>query len=157
MNAPLHTFRRRLRILGAHLRSPSEALLVGRLLAWRLTLPVLKRTVPIATLVRLMASPAGRSTRDTGRIVEFVDLIFTPRRNEDPGNCLDRSLVLYRFLSRNEPGTHLVLGMRRGSSELEGHAWVIAGDRAFGHTPASGGGFEALATFAADGRRVEAR
>jgi hypothetical protein len=50
-----------------------------------------------------------------------------------------------------------VLGMRRGSSELEGHAWVIAGDRAFGETPASGGGFVTLATFAADGRRVEAR
>jgi hypothetical protein len=64
--------------------------------------------------------------------------------------------VLYRFLSRNEPGTRLVLGVRRGSSELEGHAWVIAGDRAFGETPPSGDGFVALATFAADGRRVEA-
>jgi hypothetical protein len=128
-----------------------------RLLAWRMALPVLKRTVPIATLVPVMAHPAGRSTQDTRRIVELVDWIYAPRRNEDPGNCLDRSLVLYRFLSPNEPGTRLVLGMRRGSSEIEGHAWVMAGDRAFGRTPASGGGFETLATFAADGRRVEAR
>jgi len=157
MNATPRSFRRRLRILGAHVRSPSDALLVGRLLAWRLTLPLLKRTVPIATLVRVMASTAGRSTRDIGRIVELVDLTFGPRRNQDPDNCLDRSLVLYRFLSRNEPGTRLVLGMRRGSKELEGHAWVIAGDRAFGRTPASGPDFLSLATFAADGRRVEAR
>jgi hypothetical protein len=130
---------------------------VLRLLGWRVALAALKRTVPIPTLVRLMATPGGRSTRDTPRIVELVDWLYAPRREQDLGNCLDRSLVLYRYLSRNEPGTRLVLGMRRGSSELEGHAWVMAGDRAFGETPASGGGFVTLATFAADGRRVEAR
>jgi hypothetical protein len=157
MSAPPRSFRGRFRTLRKHVRSPSDALLVLRLLAWRLALAVLKRTVPIPTLVRLMATPDGRSTRDTPRIVELVDWLYAPRRDRDLGNCLDRSLVLYRFLSRNEPGTRLVLGMRRGSSELEGHAWVIAGDRAFGETPASGGGFVTLATFAADGRRVEAR
>ncbi len=151
------SFRGRLRTLRKHVRSPSDALLVLRLLGWRLALAVLKRTVPIATLVRLMAAPGGHSTADTRRIVELVDWLYGPRRDRELGNCLDRSLVLYRFLSRSEPGTRLVLGMRRGSSELEGHAWVIAGDRAFGETPASGGGFVTLATFAADGRRVEAR
>jgi hypothetical protein len=130
---------------------------VVRLLGWRVALAVLKRTVPIATLVRLMAAPGGRSTRDTRRIVELVDWLYAPRRDRDLGNCLDRSLVLYRFLSRNEPGTRLVLGMRRGSSELEGHAWVISGDRAIGETPASDSEFMTLASFAADGRRVEAR
>jgi hypothetical protein len=122
-----------------------------------LALAVLKRTVPIATLVRLMATPGGRATRDPRRIVELVDWLYGPRRKRELGNCLDRSLVLYRFLSRSEPATRLVIGMRRESSELEGHAWVIAGDRAFGETPPSGGGFVTLATFAADGRRVEAR
>jgi len=130
---------------------------VLRLLGWRLALAPLKRTVPIATLVRLMATPDGSSTRDARRIVELVNWLYAPRRDRELGNCLDRSLVLYRFLSRNDPGTRLVLGMRRGSSELEGHAWVIAGDRAFGDIPARGGGFVTLATFAADGRRVEVR
>lgn len=157
MSVDPRSFRGRLGTLRTHVRSPADALLVLRLLAWRLALAVLKRTVPIATLVRLMATPGGGPTRDTRRIVELVDWLYAPRRERELGNCLDRSLVLYRFLSRNEPGTRLVLGMRRGSSELEGHAWVIAGDRAFGETPASGGGFVTLATFAADGRRVEAR
>jgi Transglutaminase-like superfamily len=157
MSVDPRSFRGRLRTLRKHIRSPSDALLVLRLLAWRLALAPLKRAVPIATLVRLMATPGGRSTRDTRRIAELVSWLYAPRRNRDLGNCLDRSLVLYRFLSQNEPGTRLVLGMRRGSSELEGHAWVIAGDRAFGYTPASGGGFVTLATFAADGRRVEVR
>jgi hypothetical protein len=130
---------------------------VLRLLGWRLALAVLKRTVPIATLVRLMATPGGHAPQDSRRIVELVDWLYGPRRDRDLGNCLDRSLVLYRFLSRSEPRTRLVLGMRRGSSELEGHAWVISGDRAFGETPASGDEFMTLATFAADGRRVEAR
>ena len=157
MSAPPRSFRGRLRTLRKHVRSPSDALLVVRLLGWRVALAVLKRTVPIATLVRLMAAPGGRSTRDTRRIVELVDWLYAPRRDRDLGNCLDRSLVLYRFLSRNEPGTRLVLGMRRGSSELEGHAWVISGDRAIGETPASDSEFMTLASFAADGRRVEAR
>ncbi len=156
MSVDPRSFRGRLRTLRKQVRSPSDALLVLRLLGWRLALAVLKRTVPISTLVRLMATPDRQSTRDTRRIVELVDWLYAPRRDRDLGNCLDRSLVLYRFLSRNEPGTRLVLGMRRGSSELEGHAWVIAGDRAFGETPPSGDGFVALATFAADGRRVEA-
>lgn len=129
---------------------------MARLLGWRVALAVLKRNVPIATLVRFMASPAGRSTRDTRRIVELVDLTYAPRRDRDPGNCLDRSLVLYRFLSRSDPGTRLVLGVRPGSPALEGHAWVIAGDRAIGEAPADGGSFVTLATFASDGRRVEA-
>ena len=126
-----------------------------RLLGWRVLLAALKRTIPIETLVRWMATPGRRSTGDTRRIVELVNWLYAPRRDRELGNCLDRSLVLYRFLSRNEPGTRLVLGMRRGSSELEGHAWVIAGDRAIGAAPADGGSFEPLATFAADGRRVE--
>jgi hypothetical protein len=157
MSVDPRSFRGRLRTLRKHVRSPSDALLVVRLLGWRLALAVLKRTVPIDTLVRLMATPDGRSTRDTRRIVELVDWLYGPRRDRELGNCLDRSLVLYRFLSPNDPGTRLVLGMRRGSSELEGHAWVIAGGRAFGETTASGDGFVTLATFAADGRRVEAR
>jgi hypothetical protein len=157
MSPDPRSFRGRLRTLRKHVRSPSDALLVLRLLGWRLALAPLKRTVPIATLVRLMATPDGSSTRDARRIVELVNWLYAPRRDRELGNCLDRSLVLYRFLSRNDPGTRLVLGMRRGSSELEGHAWVIAGDRAFGDIPTSGGGFVTLATFAADGRRVEVR
>jgi hypothetical protein len=157
MSADPQSFRGRIRTLRRHVRSPSDALLVLRLLGWRLALAVLKRTVPIATLVRLMATPGRHATWETRRVVELVDWLYGPRGNRELDNCLDRSLVLYRFLSRNEPGTRLALGMRRGSSELEGHAWVIAGDRAFGAIPASGDGFVTLATFAADGRRVEAR
>lgn len=157
MSIDPRSFRGRLRTLRKQVRSPSDALLVLRLLAWRMALAVLKRTVPIATLARLMASPGGRSPRDSRRIVELVDWLYAPRRDRELGNCLDRSLVLYRFLSQNEPGTRLVLGMRRGSSELEGHAWVIAGNRAIGEIPQSDGSFVTLATFGADGRRVEAR
>ena len=155
MNGALRSFRRRLRTLRVHVRSPSDALLVVRLLGWRLALAALKRTVPVAKLVRLMARSPGRTPRDTTRIVELVDWIYAPRRDADPGNCLDRSLVLYRFLGRNESGRRLVLGIRQESGALEGHAWVTAGDRAIGATPASGPDFAPLATFDAEGRRVE--
>lgn len=147
-------FRHKLRTLRDHIRSPSDALLAVRLFGWRLALAPLKRTVPVARLVRLMASSPGRPPGDTRRIVELVDWIFAPRRRADLDNCLDRSLVLYRFLSRKEPGRRLVLGIRQESGALEGHAWVTAGDRAIGATPASGGGFVPLATFDAEGKKV---
>lgn len=154
MSAALQSSRRRLRTFRAHVRSPSDALLAVRLFGWRLALAPLKRTVPVAKLVRLMARSPGRPPEDTRRIVELVDWVYAPRRPADLDNCLDRSLVLYRFLSRSESGRRLVLGIRQESGALEGHAWVTVGDRAIGATPASGGDFVPLATFDAEGNRV---
>jgi Transglutaminase-like superfamily len=154
MTGAFRSVRRRFRTLRAHVRSPSDALLALRLFGWRVALAPLKRTVPVPKLVRLMASSPGHPPRDTDRIVELVDWIYAPRRDVDLGNCLDRSLVLYRFLSRDEPGRRLVLGIRQESGALEGHAWVTAGDRAIGVTSGSGGDFVPLATFDAEGRRV---
>jgi hypothetical protein len=147
--------RRRLRTFRAHVRSPSDALLALRLFGWRLALTALKRAVPIARLVQLMADlPPRNLSRDTGEIVELVDWIYASRRDADLGNCLDRSLVLYRFISRNEPRARLVLGMRQGPGKLEGHAWVLAGDREIGANPDHGPGFQPLAVFDANGRKV---
>jgi hypothetical protein len=155
MSAGLRSVRRRLRTLRAHIRSLSDALLAARLLAWRLAVAPLKRTVPVERLVRLMASSSGRPASDAPRVIELVDWIYGPRRDTDLGNCLDRSLVLYRFLPRNGSSRRLVLGVRRDSGELEGHAWVIVGERVLGATSSSGAEFVSLVAFDAQGRRVE--
>ena len=56
-------------------------------------------------------------------------------RSEHPyryGNCLERSLVLCRYLSAAGSDPELLVGMRRGENELEGHAWVVKGPRCRG-------------------------
>src|SRR5687767_15395950 len=45
-------------------------------------------------------------------------------------NCLRRSVLLYRELSRVGSGPTLNIGFRRGSGGLEGHAWVMLDGRA---------------------------
>ena len=56
-------------------------------------------------------------------------------------NCLDRSLTLYRVLSRADARPTLVLGARRGETSVAGHAWIeIDGESPFdseihGYTP----------------------
>lgn len=157
MSEAIRSFRRRLATVRGHVRSLSDALFVARLLAWRVTLAALKRTIPLARLTRLMANPSGRPMSDTRRVVEMVDWVYGPRRSADLGNCLDRSLVLYRFLSRSEPETRLVIGMRRGPSGVEGHAWVTAGDLALGTVTGPDGDFVPLAAFDSDGCRVVTR
>lgn len=146
---------RRVRTLRAKVRTRSDALLVGRLLAWRIALAVLKRVVPIQRLARLMVSTPGPRIDDTRRIVDLVDWIYASRSGRDLDNCLDRSLVLYRFLSPHEPGTQLVIGMRRGTGELEGHAWITAGGRSIGAIADNGADFVPLAAFDARGHRLE--
>ena len=155
MRTPARAWRARIRRLHARIQSPSDAFLVARLLGWRLAVPVLKRALPIDRLIRLMRSGSPDAAGESHRIIEFVDWIYAPRREPEPGNCLDRSLVLYRFLSANEPGAQLVLGIRRESGALEVHAWVIVGGHPLGAVPPRGERFVPLAAFDAQGRRVE--
>jgi hypothetical protein len=44
-------------------------------------------------------------------------------------SCLPRALALGRYLAHNGCRTQLVLGVRRGSSGVEGHAWRQWGSR----------------------------
>jgi hypothetical protein len=39
-------------------------------------------------------------------------------------NCLERSLVLYRVLSRAGAQPALILGARRDAPSVAGHAWI---------------------------------
>jgi len=39
-------------------------------------------------------------------------------------NCLERSLLTYRFLARAGADPHLVVGVKRVTGNIVGHAWV---------------------------------
>jgi len=125
-----------------------------RMLAWRLVLPVLKRIIPLETLARGMR---GRppSRYEEARIVRLASWIYGSRPVTGADNCLERSLVLYRYLSQANSDARLVLGFRSGKHAVEGHAWVAVGDRSMAADTDERGAFAPLVSFGRDGRIVE--
>jgi Transglutaminase-like superfamily len=144
------TAKRRARRLASLLIRPGDLWLALRMAAWRLVLPALKRRMPLPKLTHLMwrqapAEPAGPARE--ARVVDLAAMVF---RSEHPyryGNCLERSLVLYRYLSAAGSDPELLVGMRRGENELEGHAWVVARGHAVGETPESLEGYGRVVAF----------
>jgi hypothetical protein len=100
------------------------------LAVWRVSLPLLKRVLKVSTLARFMWSPPAVPLDERGRRqrVELVRGVVTSAgRLLVSTNCLERSLVLYRLLSQADAQPALVLGARRGSPSVAGHAWVELG------------------------------
>lgn len=123
-------------------------LLVAELLAWRLLLPVLKRTMSIGLLTRLMWSRPGKASADADARVRSV--LERGGRALLSANCVERSLVLYRVFSRLGMSPVMLLGTRRsGDERLDGHAWVEIGGRPFGESDASD--YAALVMFGTGG------
>jgi Transglutaminase-like superfamily len=101
------------------------------LLALRISLPVLKRTVGVKRLAAWLSARASRA--DTGetreeRIRRAKDTIVNGGRLLISPNCLDRSLAAYWMLRRAGAPATLVLGAKHEHGALAGHAWVEIGD-----------------------------
>ena len=145
---------RRLSSLRWHLRTGADAWLAVRMLAWRLTLPGLKRVVPLERLARAMRrSPGARG--DEERVIRLASWIYGSRPVTGGQNCLERSLVLYRYLSEVNPDVRLVVGVRSVGDGVEGHAWVAVGDRALASVTDERGAYEPVVSYGPAGRIVE--
>ena len=128
-----------------------------RLWTWAALLRVLKHVVPLATLVRMMhARPSRVAPGLTDDIERYLQTSGRfPRR--PPGNCLERSLGVYRLLCQAGASPELLVGMRRlPSHPIEGHVWVRAAGRPIGETAASLHEFQLTASFDENGRRTPA-
>ena len=129
-----------LRALVSLVASPADSWLAVRTLGWMSVLPVLKRLMPLPRLVRLMWLPARASERHldgerrTTRVVSRLS-------RASGGNCLERSLILYRYLARANADPNLVVGMGK-SDEFLGHVWVIVDGQPLFESP------ETLRTYA---------
>lgn len=105
----------------------ADAGLLARVIAWRLTLPVLKRVVPLPVLVRRMSRGARRGLEppEAARRLEAIHLLVVEGgRLVVSRNCLERSLVLYKCLGEAGARPTLVMGVAPGASTVAGHAWV---------------------------------
>jgi hypothetical protein len=106
------------------LRSPSKALLALQMSGWLLVLPLAKRIFPVEDLAKFVWRD-GRARRMPEQDTFMVRLARRLTRFSG-SNCLERSLLIYRFLGRNGANPTLVLGMGRGTERgVIGHAWIV--------------------------------
>jgi hypothetical protein len=149
----LATAGRRARLGASLLASPADAWLALRMAGWRLVLPLLKRRLPLARLVRLMWKGARArpvTAEREARIAELARVVYRSEHVSRPGNCLERSLILYRYLSAAGADPHLVVGMRNGES-VRGHAWVTVRGAPVEEPPSSLEGLTRVVSFRGDG------
>lgn len=130
------------------------------MLAWRVLIPVLKRVMPIARLVSVLrGTPRGTgSTRFPApeRIVELARLACRVRLLAPRDNCLDRSLIAYRYLIAAGECPALAIGVRRAEAKVLGHAWITIGGRPLGEPHGSLDLFSEVSSFGPSGLRTDA-
>jgi Transglutaminase-like superfamily len=110
-------------------RSPERTWLLARMAPWAVSLPLLKFVVPLPKLVG-MATPRRRGGQRRPEreavIVELTRLLARTRAMvAADDNCLERSLLTYRFLAREGADPRLVVGMAKADDSFEGHVWVL--------------------------------
>jgi hypothetical protein len=127
--------------------APVEAAIEFMLLA--ALLPLLKRVVPIRSLVAHMWSttrtaPPGQTDATLGELTRRLSRLAR-------SNCLERSLLAYRFLGRGGFDPQLVLGIADFGAGVVGHAWVTVGGEPFFDQDRTIVAFSPIVTFTANG------
>jgi hypothetical protein len=147
--------RHRLGIVGGLLAAPRDVWLLTRMAGWALIVPVLKFALPLPRLVRLMTprrrhgEPAARA-----RIERLTGLLYGTGAFRLSDNCLERSLVTFRYLAAADAAPTLVVGMRGEGNGYQGHAWVTVDDAPVHDAPSLVASLAPIVAFSADGRIV---
>jgi hypothetical protein len=96
------------------------------MLPWALALPVLKHRMPIPRLVdRMGVSRSGPFDPAREQIVRQASWWASRVQvGRYPDNCLERSLLAYRYLTLAGADPRVVLGIGGGGEDISGHAWV---------------------------------
>jgi 2-polyprenyl-6-methoxyphenol hydroxylase-like FAD-dependent oxidoreductase len=151
---------RHLATLRGLVSTPADAALLGRMLPWWVALPLLKRATPLPRLVRFAQLDPRRTARDLEReakVAALAEWLFKVRPRPARDNCLERSLVAYRYLGRLNAEPELVVGIGGEEGTTVGHVWVTVDGHPVHDQPATLDAYEAVVVFGADGRRSELR
>ena len=135
-------------------RTPAEILLVARMVAWFIPMPLVKRVISLPRLTRIMWSEPGdlaTTPEQQRRIIAAARFLVRSRPFGREGDCLDRGLVNFRFLSRADLAPRLVLGVRRDGGRVDGHAWVVVKGEPVGESSSSVERFVPIAVFGRGG------
>jgi hypothetical protein len=140
--------------------TPSDAWLLVRMLGWSVVLPIVKRTLPLPRLVRLMRPHKPMIQRDSRREAAITSLAAWVFKTRPPGprdNCLERALVAYRYLSHAGAEPQLVMGVAKSIAGVHGHVWVMVDGRPVYDSPATLESFETMLVFRSDGAMITHR
>ena len=144
-----------LRRIREEVHTVSDAILATQALAWALVLPALKYMVSVKSLAAVMHQPQQRATRDTDRerrIIIFAHWSARLTRWNSGGNCLERSLIAYRYLCAAGAHPTLVIGVGRGAAGVIGHAWVLVDGQLVGEPQSAIASYTRAFAFGPDGR-----
>ena len=144
-----------LRRLGQEVCSVSDAVLAAKATAWALVLPALKHVVSVKSLAAVMHLPPRRATRDADRerrIMTFAHWGARLTRWNSGANCLERSLIAYRYLCAAGAHPTLVIGVGRDASGVIGHAWVLVDGQLVGEPESAIASYTRAFAFGPDGR-----
>jgi hypothetical protein len=130
-----------------------DAWLVIRLLTWAFLLPFLKRMLPLKKLAPMMWL-APRDSKDQNMdqkiatVVRWIYIFIFPNET----SCIERSLLLYRFLSRCKKDPRLITGMKRTEQGVwKGHAWIELDGKPFAESAMHIQDFRPLISFGPQG------
>ena len=156
MRLPLHRrIAGRARVIAGCIRSPADVWLAARMTGWRIAVPLLKWRLPLPRLARLMWTRSRRADRDRAReqrIVTLAEALCGPHGDSVLDNCLERSLVSYRFLSQAGADAELAFGVARDRDDpVRGHAWVRLDGEPVHDTPLALERFQELGAFGRGG------
>lgn len=139
------------------LRGPGDYWAAARMTAWALVIRVAKYAMPLPRLVHLVAPqtrPGPRNRPREGRLAIYARWAGRLARPRDEGSCLERSLVLYRFLTLAHAEPSLVVGFRRHEAQIGGHVWVVLDGRVVGEPEDAVGGYDVAMRFGPGGPPV---
>ena len=151
-------FGRRLRRFLQLVISPADVWLCMRMMLWAIVLPLLKILIPVKSLARFMWMSPRTPVKNVEQeqkiaiIVRWIYLLVLSSKK----NCVERSLLLYRFLSRTNSDPTLVTGLRQlEDGTWKGHAWILVNGVPFGETESNVEDFKTLVIFGRHGAIIE--
>jgi hypothetical protein len=131
----------------------SNVLLALKMTGWTLALPVAKRLLPFERLARGMWRDGSRERRREHE--PFLIRLASRLTRFSGSNCLERSLILYRYLGRAGAEPTLVLGVGRGDRQRRlGHAWVVVDGVPLIDSQADLAAYEPVVAFGPGARRL---
>jgi hypothetical protein len=142
-----------------------ELMLLGRVWCGVALVRLLKYVVPLRTLVTLARAgvhvrPSAARTAQLKKAAAGVHLGHW----RVPGNCLERSLVLYRLFLESGANPHLVIGLTpaqaaarsgAGASTAPGHVWITLANERLGAPGDDEPKFIPIVAFDASGQRYQ--
>lgn len=113
------------------LRNPSDLWLFLQILLTLIFLPTLIRRFSLPDLLKRLdpgVLPHRQSKARLEKTVGFVDTLIRYRAFQRYGECLLRSLILFRFLRRQGWPVEIHFGVRKvseNSPQITGHSWLV--------------------------------